>query len=111
MKIPNYVIELMKRSSYCYEGNVTKDSNYAAGYTININKRCPYQRITSLEKEITKLMNWVQRTFKKTYKGDSPICYLLSIPNTTHYRNQNAVITIFDPMMKHLESYITNKKN
>ena len=35
---------------------------------------------------------------------------ILEFPKETHYRRQYAVVTIFDPVMKYLESYIPSEE-
>lgn len=104
MKVPKYVQELMKRSRYEFV-SCTGNQNYAAGYTVSIRKDRPYQRIETLRKEVSKLQAWAQREYKKR-GGDDQITFLISMPARTHYCNQYAVITIFDPVMKYIEQYI-----
>ena len=104
--IPKYIQELMKRSQYEFDF-CTRNENYAAGYTISIRKDRPYQRIETLRAEVQRLQAWVQREYKKR-GGDDQITYLLSMPARTHYCNQYAIVTIFDPIMKDIEGYIKN---
>ena len=106
MKIPKYIQQLMKRSKYEYDF-CTGNENYAAGYTIRILKERPYQRIETLKTEIQKLQAWVQREYARR-GGKEQITHLLHIPAKTHYANQYAIITVFDPIMKDIEQYITD---
>lgn len=98
MKIPKYVIELMKRSQYYYD-RVSNEEDYAAGYTVAIAKATPYTHIKSFRNEIEHLQAWVNRQTG----GD---CRIIHLPKKTHYCNQLAIVTIFDPVMKHIEQYI-----
>jgi hypothetical protein len=98
MEIPKYIIELLERSKYSYDKSLSKNEDYAVGYTIEIHKRTEYAYVSTLNEEIEKLQKFV-------IKNNSD-CKILSIPKETHYNDQYAVITIFDPIMKHLEQYI-----
>ena len=99
MKIPKYVIELMKRSTYDFNCSI-QDKNYAAGYTINIKKKSEYQKIESFKEEIENICKWANRI------SGNETAYILYLPNKTHYTKQYATITIFDPVMKQIEQYI-----
>jgi hypothetical protein len=77
--------------------------NYAVGYTIRIAKSSEYGYIQTLHDEIDRLKNWVERQ-----TGGELV--LLEIPNDTHYRKQYAIVTIFDPVMKHIESFIPSEE-
>ena len=63
MKVPQYIINLMKRSKYEYD--FLDDKNASVGYTIRIVKRTDYQKIDTFKKEIYKLKNgWIKNTKK-----------------------------------------------
>lgn len=96
MKIPKYVQELMKRAKYNYHIDDTDET--AIGYTINIFKCSEYQQIDSFIREIQRLKNWVEKQ-----GGD---IYINHLPVKTHYFNQFATVTIFDPVMQKIESFI-----
>ena len=75
-----------------------------------IRKKTDQTLIPTFEKEVQRLRAWAQRVYKQRYGGgDEPITFLLDIPTKTHYCNQYAVVTIFDPVMKDIERYIKNK--
>lgn len=99
MKIPKFVQDMMSRSAYKFDF-VTRDENYAAGYTISIRKATPYTRIATFEKEIERLCKWVDR------EAGCKTAHILRMPGLTHYCNQYAIVTIFDPVMKQIEKYI-----
>lgn len=107
MKIPKYVIELMQRAKYNY---TAKGEHYATGYTIDIAKRSHYQYADTFNKEIEHLVKWCNSHivlndgwFDLTKKN----AYILSLPNKSKYNcMQCATVTIYDPVMKHLEQYI-----
>lgn len=97
MTVPKYVAEIMSRAKYEFDF-FTNNTDYAAGYTISIRKATPYTKINTLKAEIERLKKWVEKN-----NGEMIVLY---IPTRTHYTNQAAVITIYDPVMKHIESYI-----
>lgn len=99
MKIPKYVQELMSRSRYEYH-RYTKDPNYGVGYTISIRKYNEYERVDTLKKEIERLCNWANRI------AGCETAYILYMLHSTHYANQAATVTIFDPVMQKIEQYI-----
>ena len=97
MKIPKYVIEMMKRARY--EFDFFKNYNdYAAGYTIKIKKSTPYTMVETFNVEIERLKKWVEKNHGEMI--------VLDFPSKTHYVNQSATVTIFDPVMQHIEQYI-----
>lgn len=98
MTIPKYVIELMKRAKYNYTAS---GNNYAAGYTIDIEKYSNYETADAFSKEIDRLKKWVERQ-----AGGKMI--IISRPILTRYSPQYATVTIFDPVMSQLEKSITN---
>ncbi len=112
METPKYIVNMLQRSSYVYDKPYTDDPNYAAGYTIRINKKTLQTQAPTFQKEICRFQSWVQRTYRKRYKDNSPVVYVLRMPTKTHYCVQSAVVTIFDPVMKELERFIPceNKK-
>ena len=83
MKIPKYVQELMERSSYEFN-YCTHNPNYAAGY----------------KAEVERLCKWADSV------AGTEIAHILSLPVATCYNRQFAIVTIFDPVMKHIEQYI-----
>lgn len=100
MIIPKYVKELMSRARYNYTCQNYKD--YAVGYTIDIEKETYYKRAETLKKEILRLGEWVKRQ-----GGEMVILYC---PIGTQYQMQYATVTIFDPVMTHIERYIGVKE-
>lgn len=99
MKIPKYIIELMSRAKYSYH-LCGKNDNAAAGYTIEIAKYSHYETADTFKKEIERLKKWVERQ-----RGGE--CIVISIPKkTVHKTMQYAIVTIFDPVMQHIEQYI-----
>lgn len=75
-----------------------KNENYSAGYTISIEKNTVYTKVPTMEREIERLKKWVERN-----NGEFHILY---IPKQTRYTSQRAIVTIFDPVMQHIEQYI-----
>lgn len=97
MKIPKYVQEILSRSKYEFDF-YKNNPDYAAGYTIRIRKATPYTKIDTFKAEIEKLKKWVEKN-----NGEMIV---LDIPNKTHYTNQVATVTIFDPVMQKIEQLI-----
>ena len=97
MTIPKYVQELMARSSFDVFHHPRRDP----GYTIRIRKATPYTTAATLRKECERLVVWANR---QPSGPDTAI--LLDCPAETHHVWQCATVTIYDPVMKHLEQYI-----
>ena len=102
MQIPKYVQELMERSSYEYV-SCRRDPNYAAGYTIRIEKRTVQTQVKTFKAEVEQLCKWANRVAR------TETAHILSMPAITRYNRQFAVVTIFDPVMKHIEQYIPQR--
>ena len=101
MKIPKYIIETLARAKYSYD----KDS--ICGYTIAIEKRTPYTDCFTLRDEAKRIVKWANREYQKLSKDTTEIATVNSYPVKTSYKyKQYATVTIFDPIMKHLEKYI-----
>ncbi len=97
MKIPKYVIDILARARYNWLR--LERSDYAVGYTIDIEKESYYTKIETLHKEIFRLKKWVERQ-----GGEMALLYA---PARTEYKcMQYATVTIYDPVMQHLEKYI-----
>ena len=105
MNIPKYVIDLMNRARYNYTAS---GDNYAAGYTIDIAKYSYYEMAQTFRKEIERLVKWANRQGFAAPDLDIMTAYILNVPNkTTHKSMQYATVTIFDPLMKYIEKYIS----
>lgn len=99
MKIPKYVTDLMSRAKYHYD-LCGENPDAEAGYTIQIRKYSHYQTINTFRNEIDRLKKWVERQ-------DGGEMIILSFPaHTIHKTMQYATVTIFDPVMQHIERYI-----
>lgn len=106
MKVPKYVVELMERAKYNYD--LCGHKKYAIGYTIDIAKFSHYEYADTFKKEIDRLIKWCNREWKKTSGWYGDIAYILNFPQTTEYKSmQYATVTIYDPIMKYLEQYIS----
>lgn len=99
MIIPKYVQELMQRARYDYD-SCTASENYSVGYTVAIRKATPYSQAWVLRKEVERLCKWANRA------AGIEVAHILYIPQKTHYNEQRAVVTIFDPVMKHIEQFM-----
>jgi len=98
MKIPKYVINILSRAKYDFDF-CTKNENYASGYTICITKPTERTLISTFNKEIMHLVDWVNKQVSNT-------AFILYVPNKTKYTKQFAVVTIFDPVMQKIENFI-----
>jgi hypothetical protein len=98
MNIPKYVQEMMERS-YFYYNFKAEDERCGAGYTIAIKKRSAYTMANTLAAEVQRLKNWVERQ-----TGGE--CIIIRIPTKTTHGDQIAIVTIWDPVMQHIEKYI-----
>lgn len=97
MKVPNYVINIMERAKYEYDC-FKSSPDYAVGYTIKIRKSSAYTKAETFKAELEKLKKWIEKN-----NGEMKI---IDLPGKTHYTNQTATITIYDPIMKYIEQYI-----
>ena len=102
MTTPKYVQEILRRSRYEFD-YCTKNENYSAGYTLRIRKATPCTQIDTLKAEVERLCAWANR---QSVENTAVILY---IPKETHYHDQAAVVTIFDPVMQKIERYIPKK--
>lgn len=98
MEIPKYIQDIMERSKFVL-------SYGEPGYTIAIRKATPYTQVSTFKVEIERLEKWVQQMMSKDDLG-VPTMIINRIPKKTHYANQYAIVTIYDPIMKQLEKYI-----
>jgi hypothetical protein len=100
MKIPKYVAEILDRSKFAY------GTQAIPGYTIAVNKRTPYSYANTLCTDSFKLIKWANEQYRKASKDDTQIAFVIDVPKETHYRNQYAIVTIYDPVMRHIEHLI-----
>lgn len=98
MEIPKYIQDMMERSKFVL-------SYGEPGYTIAIRKATPYTQVSTFKVEIERLKKWIQQMMSKDDLG-VPTMIINRIPKKTHYANQYAIVTIYDPIMKQLEKYI-----
>lgn len=99
MKIPKYVVDLMSRAKYSYH-LCGKNENASVGYTVEIAKYSHYETVDTFRKEVYRLKKWVERQ-----NGGEMI--IINCPtHTVHKTMQYATVTIFDPVMQHIEKYI-----
>jgi len=101
MKIPKYVEDILGRSEFCFfVGSVCAD----AGYTITVHKASEYQMHRTLNAECDRLVAWANRQCPSI--EDAPTARVDRYLTETHYCDQTAVVTIYDPVMKEIESMI-----
>lgn len=100
MKIPAYVQELMGRAAF---DRLYLNPASEPGYTIKIKKATPYTHADTLFDECSRLVSWANRQ-----PCGPETAALLEYPKATHYCNQVAYVTIYDPIMKALEPYIAD---
>ena len=112
MKTPLYIQNLLSRCEWAVEaGRLPKGCD--PGYTLLLHKRSAYALAKTLAKEADALKGWAEREMLKLcpyYDNDAdPIAVVNHCPGETRYRDQWAVITIWDPLMKHIEKFIPEK--
>jgi len=101
MKVPKYVQELMSRSEFDL-----LHPRGDPGYTLKIYKATPYSKADTLKAEVERAVAWANRIAPVPPEWDSDTARILSVPHATHYCDQYAVATFYDPVMKELEKYI-----
>jgi hypothetical protein len=79
------------------------------GYTIYIHKATRQTLIPTFQKEIDRLVAWCNRQVSQM--EDCPTAKVNKMPHVTHYCDQVAIVTIYDPIMLKLESYIGGKQS
>ena len=100
MHIPKYVADILHRAKFTF------GKGCVPGYTIAIEKRTEYAYHTTLRDEAFKLVAWANREYQKRSKDNTEIAAVLSWEHRTRHRQQTAIVTIYDPIMKDIESYI-----
>lgn len=99
MVISNYVKDMTRRARFAKGFG-------DPGYTIEIRKATPYTTIGTFKSEIERLCAWVERQMPHD-EFSIPTSVINNMPNKTHHCGQVAVVTIYDPVMQHLEKLIT----
>lgn len=93
MKTPQYIINALANAEF-YFG---KDG--CVGYSIKIFKNSRMEYAQTLQQRCKSIVSWCNRQMD----GSAEIVFC---PQLTHYTDQFGIITIYDPMMLHLEKYI-----
>lgn len=93
METPNYIKSALRGAKYYF------GKDCVAGYSIEIHKRTRYEYTKTLRSRCDKIITWCN----KQIPGSSE---MVSCPTMTHYTDQFAVITIYDPIMLRLEEFI-----
>lgn len=93
MNTPQYVSNALKRAEF-YFG---KDG--VVGYSIKIFKHTRMEYASTLRNRCSQIITWCNKQIPCSAE-------MVSCPKETHYTEQFAVITIYDPMMLHLEQFI-----
>lgn len=98
MNIPEYVKDAMGRAEFV----IGKGD---PGYTIRIHKKTDYTTAETMKKEAERIVAWANRAAPTGF-DDVPTARLDMCPTRTHYFDQTATVTIYDPVMRALEQYI-----
>ena len=93
MKAPQYITTPLKRAEF-YFG---KDG--VVGYSIKIFKHTRYEYAQTLRNRCSQIITWCNKQVPESAE-------MVFCPKETHNTNQFAVITIYDPLMLHLEKFI-----
>lgn len=105
MRIPKYVQEIMRRAKFA--------RGYGdPGYTLEITKARPYTKAPTFRVELERLVAWANRQIPSDDDEAFDFCVatIVSAPTETHYCNQYATVTIYDPVMKELEAFMEKEK-
>lgn len=103
MKIPKYIADLLTRSKFVM---ISPYTNAVPGYTISIEKRTTYSYADTLKDEARRLVEWANREYNKMSKDGEKIAFVDYVPTETHYHSQVAIVTIYDPVMRHIEGMV-----
>lgn len=111
MTIPKYIQDLLSRCEWAVEARPCRlPKGCDPGYTILLHKRTFFSRARSLEREARSLKDWCDRQMTKRDPDYDPgkhsIAVIHHCPSLTHYNDQWAVITIYDPIMQQIEHLI-----
>lgn len=98
MVIPKYIKDMMGRARFVRGFG-------EPGYTVEIVKATPYTTAETFKMEVERLCAWVERQMSRD-EFSIPTAVINNIPHKTHYCRQVAVVTIYDPVMQHLEKLI-----
>ena len=98
MNVPNYIKEILGRSTFNFTGG-------DIGYTVNIHKKTEYVQVRSLRTEAKRIVLWVNRQMPQD-DPELPTAVINTLPDKTHYCDQVATVTIYDPVMMRIEKYI-----
>lgn len=99
MNVPKYAQQMMERATF---DRLYHNPKSEPGYTIWIEKETPYTYANTLYEECERLVKWARRNFAEAE--------ILECPTITRHNRQRALVTISDPVMKHLERYIPETK-
>lgn len=98
MVIPNYVKDMMGRARFAKGFG-------DPGYTVEIAKSTPYITAETFKREVERLCAWAERQIPQG-EFSIPTAVINNIPHKTRHCRQVAVVTIYDPVMQHLEKLI-----
>ena len=111
--VPKYIRDILARSEWAVEAGRLPEGG-DPGYTILIHKRTAYARAKTLDGETRLLRSWAERLMRRLFPGYDPAAQPKTVihqcPTETHYWDQWATVTIWDPVMKYIEEYIPTKK-
>lgn len=93
METPNYIKSALRGAKYYF------GKDCVAGYSIKIYKHSRYEYSQTLRSRCGKIITWCN----KQVEGSAEMVFC---PSCTNYSDQFAVITIYDPLMMHLEQFI-----
>ena len=93
METPNYIKSSLQGAKFYF------GKDCVAGYSIEIHKRTKYEYASTLLNRCNQIISWCNRQVEGSAE-------MVRCPYITIYADQFAVITIYDPVMLHLEKYI-----
>lgn len=108
MKIPKYISELLEHRSEW----AIKTGSFIKGWdpssTIIIYKRSDYCTVDTLRKETEAFVAWCNRQVPDLI--EFPPAKAIMIPKHTHHSRQWSVVNVYDPILKHIEALVGQKR-
>jgi hypothetical protein len=93
MKAPNYITNSLHNAEFYF------GEDGCVGYSIKIFKHTRYENANTLRIRCAAIIGWCNNQIPGSAE-------MVSYPKVTHYTQQFAVITIYDPVMLYLEKFI-----
>lgn len=100
MKIPAYVLDILKRSKKMPEYMISSRNESEPFYTLVVRKEPVQEYASTFSAEMDRFVAWCNRVAPSDYR---PTARVVRVPDRTRYSTQVALVEIFDPLMLTLE--------